>query len=52
MNDFEFSEDIPSILVNLEPTPYDDLFTHVVHEDVDQFTENVWQQVAGKILHT
>jgi NAD-dependent SIR2 family protein deacetylase len=41
----ELAEEMPSILVNLEPTSYDDLFMHVVHDDVDVFAEQTWSQM-------
>jgi NAD-dependent SIR2 family protein deacetylase len=31
-----------SILVNLSPTEYDDMFTYSVHEDLDTFSRKVW----------
>lgn len=38
----EMAEDIPSILVNFEPTAYDDTMTHVVYDDLDTFADLVW----------
>ncbi len=37
----ELSEKVPSVLVNLEPTQYDNEMTFVLHEDLDEFAEKV-----------
>ena len=37
----EIAEKVPSILVNIEPTQYDDGMTHVFHEDLDKFAKIV-----------
>ena len=36
-------EEIPSILVNFEPTAYDHEMTQVVHDDLDVFADTVWR---------
>ena len=39
----EIAEKVPSIIVNLEPTQYDDEMTYVLHEDLDEFAELLQQ---------
>lgn len=46
----EMVEDIPSILVNFEPTAYDDEMTHVVHNDLDVFAEVVWSALEERVI--
>ena len=38
----QIAEKIPSVIVNLEPTQYDNRMTYVLHEDLDVFAEKVW----------
>lgn len=41
----KLSQSFPSILVNLEPTYYDDSFTYVINEDLDKFSKQVWNKL-------
>jgi NAD-dependent SIR2 family protein deacetylase len=42
----EIAERVPSVIVNLEPTQYDDEMTYVLHVDLDEFAEKVWEVLA------
>ncbi len=44
------AQNIPSILVNLEPTHYDGLFTYAIHQDIDMFTQQVWSELQPDFL--
>ena len=46
----ELSYKVPSVLVNLEPTQYDNILTHVLHEDLDKFTSIVWEELKNNEL--
>jgi len=39
------SEKAPSILINREETLYDDFFDHAFQEDLDSFTQKIWEKL-------
>lgn len=45
----ELSEKVPSILVNLEPTQWDENMTYVLNEDLDRFSEIVYDKLEIEI---
>ena len=45
----EIAEKVPSILVNLEPTQYDDEMTFVINEDLDKFAEFIMESLGVKL---
>jgi NAD-dependent SIR2 family protein deacetylase len=41
----EMAEKVPSILVNIQPTPYDNRLTLVYHEDLEAFADDAYHQL-------
>ncbi len=42
----ELTQHMPSIIINLEPTQYDDIVTYSIHEDLDVFCEEIWSELT------
>lgn len=39
------AKEIPSIIVNLDPTNYDDWFTIAIYKDLDEFSKIIWDRL-------